>query len=515
MIKAFFSAARRSRLLVAALCVLIGGCVSGPRVSPEDRISLPSTGLGPHLEAFFEAFNSGERQKLESFVENHYQQGIDVAAEARRWARWRTVYGPLRPVRLGVDEPTRLRVFARGVVTGAWVELTARRSADEPGRLRTIAVGSGLMPDAVASGPKSVDDLVDAIRKYVESVGEQGYFSGTVLVARDSVVLTEHAVGEADRSDDRLNRKDTRFNIASITKLFTAVAVLQLSERGLISLDDSAANLLPDYPGPLDERITIRQLLTHTSGMGRGQLDAPIFPSGPRTAQDWLPLTVAEPEFEPGEIASYSNSGYVVLGAIVERLSGLSYEAYLQRNIYGRSSMTGSGSFGVGELPPNTAIPYTRGRPLDDRNALIFEYGPSRDATGMNGSIGSPAGLTYATAPDLHNFIVSVVDGTLLEPETRNAFLSEQVRIPSEPGSSVSFGYGFGWETRKGDILRLSKDGGSWGISGRLAYYPESGFVVIVLSNLDSAGIVVADRVGEWVEHLLRWQRSSEHTKGQ
>lgn len=254
--------------------------------------------------------------------------------------------------------------------------------------------------------PIAETELVNRLTKSVDSLVRLGQFSGVVVLAKNGVPVYQTANGFADREHSIPNNLQTAFNLGSINKVFTQIAILQLYAAGKLHPDSTLAKYWPDYPNQdVARRVTIRQLMRHTSGIG-GNIFAPP-KSGNRhdvrTLQDYLPLFVNEPlQFEPGSKNAYSNAGYVVLGLLIERLSGQDYYSYVRDHIFAPAGMTRTGSFPPDSLPPNTAIGYTRGgegappdAPLHPNTAEL----PGR---------GSSAGGGYSTAEDLLKFLAAL-----------------------------------------------------------------------------------------------------------
>jgi len=205
----------------------------------------------------------------------------------------------------------------------------------------------------LAQNPKTLDSLVTA-----------GEFSGVVLVAKDGVPIFERAYGLADREARIPNTIETAFNLGSINKFFTQIAIRQLANAGKLDVDSSLARAWPDYPNQdVARRVTIRQLLQHRSGVGGNIFGAPPGKTRGdiRRLADYLPLFVNEPLlFEPGTNQRYSNAGYIVLGLLIERLSGEDYYDYVRRHIYEPAGMSRTASWTVDSLPPNPAFGYPR-----------------------------------------------------------------------------------------------------------------------------------------------------------
>ncbi len=309
-------------------------------------------------------------------------------------------------------------------------------------------------------------ELTRRLDALLDSLGRRDEFSGVVVLARDGRPVIQRAIGMADREARRSNTPETAFNLGSINKLFTQIAVRQLEAQGKIAFDSTLASYWPDYPNAdVARRVTIRQLLRHSSGIG-GNIFAD--PAGGtrrdlRRLADFLPLFVQEPlQFEPGSRNAYSNAGYVVLGLLIERLSGESYYDYVERHIYRPAGMTRTAHYAVDSLPPNTAIGYTRGN--RDAPPSTPRHRNSDELPGR----GSSAGGGYSTAADLVGFMAALRAG----------------RIPAGPPPG---GVGIA--------------GGSGGLNATLDGDLPGEYDLIVLANLDPpAAERVARTIREWLE---------------
>lgn len=250
--------------------------------------------------------------------------------------------------------------------------------------------------------PAAGQSLSDRLAKSLDSLAASDQFAGVVLLAKDGAPLFEHAYGMADRETHRGNDVETAFNLGSINKVFTQIAIRQLAAAGKLDLDSTLTRYWPDYPNAdVARRVTIRQLLQHRSGIGGNIFGAP--PGGTRhdvrRLADYLPLFVQEPlQFDPGTRSQYSNAGYVVLGLLVERLSGENYYDYVRRHIYEPAGMSRTAHWPVDSLPPNTAVGYTH---RDSSGAPT----PLHHNTDLLPGRGSSAGGGYSTAHDLLRFL--------------------------------------------------------------------------------------------------------------
>jgi CubicO group peptidase (beta-lactamase class C family) len=231
------------------------------------------------------------------------------------------------------------------------------------------------------------------------------------MLGRNGKPVYQRAVGFADREAKRRNEAETRFNLGSINKEFTATAIRQLAADGRIALDSPLVRAWPDYPNAeVARKVTVRQLLDHRSGVGGNIFAAP--PGGSRNHirhnNDFLQLFVHEPlEFAPGTSQRYSNAGYVILGMLVERLSGEDYYDYVQRHIYDPAGMTATAHTPLAQSTAGTAVGYTRGALDAPPDA------PLRPNTALLPGRGSAAGGGYSTAGDLLRFVQALREGRI------------------------------------------------------------------------------------------------------
>jgi CubicO group peptidase (beta-lactamase class C family) len=320
---------------------------------------------------------------------------------------------------------------------------------------------------------------------YLEEFGASDQLSGAVLVAKDSTLLLEKAYGLGNRASLIPNQVDTKFNLGSMNKMFTAVAIFQLMEQGKLALDDPIIKHLPDYPNSEVARaVTVQHLLTHTSGLGDVFTevfvnDIPHY----RSNADYLPLFVNEPlQFKPGEQFSYSNAGYVVLGLIIERISGLSYDDYIQQNILDPAEMTNTGNFESNANTPGMAVGYTTKDFYGNETGILQENSSLMPVNGF------AAGGGYSTVGDLLRFRDALLNFQLLNQQSTELLLKKQVTTRENSG----YTYGFMDRIVAGQHV-IGHTGGAPGICSFLYMYPESGYTVVVLSNSDNGCVLVLD----------------------
>ena len=327
-------------------------------------------------------------------------------------------------------------------------------------------------PGAAASQAASDSAFAAALRARLEAATKAGEFSGAVLVARDGRTLFEGAYGLADRERGIPNTPLTQFRVGSMNKMLTAVAALQLVQAGTLRLDSPLGTYLPDYPNAdVASKVTPHHLLTHTGGTG--DIFGPAFTANRtelRTTGDYLRLYgTRDLQFAPGAKHVYSNYGFMLLGALVERVSGTSYYDHIAARVLAPAGMTATGSAPEDSLVPERSVGYMR-----QASGALVSNAPTLPYRG------TPAGGGYSTVGDLARFAVAVREHRLLDPTHTALLLSGKVTV----GPQFQYAYGF-IDRVVGGRRFVGHGGGAPGMNGELAFEPNGGYVVVVLSNLD------------------------------
>lgn len=327
-------------------------------------------------------------------------------------------------------------------------------------------VGSHAAPAADASCPNPAFQANAAAA--IESYEKADVFSGAVLVAVDGKPTLRRGVGLASRELGVNNTPQTKFRIGSITKQFTATAILQLQEAGKLQLDEPISKYYPDAPASWS-KITLRHLLTHTSGIPTYTALPGFFDREgrqPHTPEELIKLTRDRPlQFEPGKSYAYDNSGYVLLGYVVEKVSGQKYADYVQQHIFAPLGMTSSGYDDPSRITPNRAAGYERGADGVWRNAPFLDM-----------SVPYAAGSLYSTVDDLLKWDQAIYQAKLLTPASLKAM-------------STDYGnkYGFGLVVdQKWDQDRIWHNGGIQGFTASFQRYPKARVTAIALNNEES-----------------------------
>jgi CubicO group peptidase (beta-lactamase class C family) len=337
----------------------------------------------------------------------------------------------------------------------------------------------------------------------------QDQFSGTVLLTcRDRPVLAR-AYGMADKEKGIPNRVDTIFALASVTKLFTAAAVIQLAGQGKVELYQTLGTYLDGFPAQIAGTVTVHQLLTHTSGMGNflgdpGFLnEESTWTSAAETTGGIMAIIRQSPLlFTPGTQYSYSNSGYATLGAIAAQVSGQSYYDYVREHIFARAGMTRSGFYTKPQwlTDPDIAHPY--GTPGGKSNPQ--PGGPITDLTGEEDFIGNPAGNAFSTAPDMARFARALTGGGLLSPAWADLMTSGKVPYAPQrnrPPSQLDM-VGYGPEIRVvNDQIIFGHTGGADGETTDIGIYPGLDWVTVMLSNYTITSQM--ESILPWLDQLI------------
>jgi len=308
-----------------------------------------------------------------------------------------------------------------------------------------------------------------------------GSFSGAVSISEAGVPRYSAARGDA-RNGQSPNTVDTKFRFGSMGKMFTAVAIAQLAQAGNLSFDDPLGKYLRDYPNAEVAKVTLHQLLTHTGGTGdifgpefiekRGQL---------KELRDYVALYgTRAPEFAPGSRHQYSNYGFILLGRVIEEVSGMSYDRYVRERIFLPAGMNSTDNQPESAQVRDLAVPYT-----SDAGGSL------RSAADTLPWRGTSAGGGYSTVGDLQKFAAALLAHRLLDAQHTTLLLTGKVATP-RPG--MRYAYGFEDAGLPNGLHRVGHGGGAPGMNGVLAIYPEAGYVVVVLANRDPPAAMAIDR---------------------
>ena len=347
----------------------------------------------------------------------------------------------------------------------------------------SVMVGATLLPAEVAcqqSTPVATKDrsvIAEELETFINELVKEDKFSGAVLMAKDNNPIFQKAYGLASKEFNVPNQTNTKFNIASMGKMFTGIAVAQLAEQKKLSFDEFIIRYLPEYPKEVASRVSIHHLLTHTSGLGSYWKDEfhEANHARFRTIQDFFPFFENDAlAFPPGTKWSYSNAGFMVLGAIIEKVTGQSYFDYVKENVFRRAGMSDTDFYEADRVTPNLAIGYTK------QNRYLPVVAEWTNTLFISPVKGGPAGGVYSTVEDLLHFSIALQQNKLLSPKLTETVLTGKVGYTT----TRKYAYGFANDIVNGQRI-IFHDGGANGISAEFDFYPDAAYTFIVLSNYD------------------------------
>jgi CubicO group peptidase (beta-lactamase class C family) len=319
------------------------------------------------------------------------------------------------------------------------------------------------VPSFAATHAERIDALISAYNKMRQ-------FNGSALVAEKGSVILQKGYGLANMEWQIPNTPDTKFRLGSITKQFTSMVIMQLVSEGKIKLDDKITTYLPDYRKDTGDKVTVRNLLTHTSGIPSYTSIPGFFQNqsrDPYTVSDFVKkYTMGDLEFEPGSKYVYDNSGYFLLGAIIERVTGKSYEKNLQERIFDPLGMKDSGYD-----HSNTVIAHRA-------SGYVLTPGGYENAPYLDMTIPFAAGSLYSTVADLYKWDRALYTDKLLSPELKKAVFTPNLND-----------YAFGWVVRKSkldnqaEVNMIMHGGGINGFNTTINRFPDTQDLIVLLDN--------------------------------
>jgi len=464
--------------------LLSAATVSQAQLSAQVKLPLtPNTAAGRRLGEWQRAYNSGDYEQTRKFMADNYAKAVldQGPADLRATYVVSAVHtnGKMKIIAIEKSSETEIVALLETELTELQSRLTIKVAAEEPHIITAISLTS-IQPAVIPGAPKlSEAKFGQWLNSYLKRLAAADVFSGSVVVAKDGKPIFQNSYGLASKAYNVPNRIDTKFNLGSMNKMFTAVAIAQLVEQGKLSFDDTVGKILPDYPNKeVAAKVTVHHLLTHTSGLS-DYFTPRFFETSKdrfKAVKDYLPLFVDQPLlFQPGERLSYSNAGFMLLGAIIEKVSGQDYFTYVREHVYKPAGMNDTDAYELDHDTPNLAIGYTS----EDENG---RYVPGPRANNLFSHVvkGGPAGGGFSTAPDLLKFTNALVGDKLLSQHSREILTTGKVVYA--PG--IKYGYGFFCSEIHGQKV-IGHAGGFLGINSELDIHLGTGYTLIVMSNYD------------------------------
>ena len=476
--------------LLATLLFTLPAFSQGEKTAP----AIPEPAAEKLASSFVDAVNTGDRSLLRAFLSENVDPNVlrrfplDTVVGMNMSFFYESAGKGMKYNGIISSDAKGIQAAVTNSHTGAKLTLTIPLSGTDDPKIAGRCEMKLSQDENTPSNVMSNETIAAKLENCVELLLADDEFSGTIIVAKDGKPFYSKSCGMASKAYSIENNLDTQFNVASLGKMFTGVAITQLAERGKLSFDDPIAKHLPEgWVSPeIAEKTTIRHLLTHTSGYGTyfralyTQIKQPFF----RGLNDYKGIISEEkPSFEPGERWSYSNSGMHLLGVIIENVTGGSYYDYMRDNVFEPAGMTRT-DFRDKDIPlSNRATPYVK------------EAGEWRTSLFARVLKGGPSGGGYSTVPDLLKFRNALLNNQLLSAEYTDLALSVKPEV-----NSTFYGYGFFLSSGKAG--RVAEHGGDGtGISTQFKMYLDSGYTVTVLSNFSRpAAQIIANVAGQMIE---------------
>jgi CubicO group peptidase (beta-lactamase class C family) len=454
---------RAMRVILTSLLILVfvSAC-SG-------QTQFPDTPAGRQAAAWLEAFNGGNLDRYREFLQKNFPER---AAGVEQRFRFREMTGGFELRKMEESTPTKLSALIQERRSDQFARLTLEVDNSEIHQITRLDIFATSRPADFALPHLSDSELVATLRKKLQEDAAADQFSGAVLVAKDGKAIFSQAYGLADREKKTANTLSTRFRLGSMNKMFTAVAILQLVQAGKLGLKDPFGKYLTDYPNKeMASKVTIEQLLTHSGGTG--DIFGPDFDKHRlelRTLQDYVKLYGNRALLsEPGSGFRYSNYGFILLGVLVEKVSGQSYYDYVRQHIFKPAGMTGTDSEPENQPVANRSVGYMK-------PDVGGQWQPNTDTLPYRGT---SAGGGYSTVEDLLRFATALQNNKLLNAEYTALLTTGKIE-----GLGAKYAYGFSDRIENGTRC-FGHGGGAPGMNGELAICPGPGFIIAVLSNLD------------------------------
>ena len=447
---------------------------------------VPDTAAEKQFSAWLAAFNSGDRATLLQYLENNYPQRV---GEIDGVMEFRAMTGGFELKKVESSEATKFTALVKEKDSDQFARLSMEVEEAAPHKVKgVIDLRSCPTPAEFKQARMSESEAVAGVKKLAEARTAEDKFSGAVAISKNGKIIFEQAYGLADRDKKTPNSLSTQFRMGSMNKMFTATAILQLAQAGKLKLTDPLGKYLTDYPNhEIATKVTIHHLLTHTGGTG--DFFGPEFDKHRlelKTLPDYVKLYGTRgPEFEPGSKWEYSNYGFLLLGLIVQRVSGQDYYEYVREHIFKPAGMTSSDSLPEEQAVPGRSIGYTK---FDGGK----DWKPNADTLPYRGT---SAGGGYTTVEDLQKFASALLNHKLLDAEHTELLTTGHADTPR--GSKYAYGF---MDSREDGVRSFGHGGGAPGMNGDLRIFPETGYVVAVLANLDPPA---AERISSYASDRL------------
>jgi CubicO group peptidase (beta-lactamase class C family) len=484
----------RKKLLVAIACLLFFQVLLAQapgEISYKDESVMPAGKKGERIRSLIATINSNDPAQIRRFIEEALTEEFQKFAPMEEHINvvldlFRETGGvDFHSIRTYVPERKgETVVILKDRLFESWRAFVIGFDGSENFLIAGLRFNVARTPSNVSEPALTEKQFLQTIKNLLPRLCEKEVFSGSLLIARGDKVLLEYVCGEASKRFHVPNTIETKFNLGSMNKMFTATAIAQLAEKGLLTYQDPISKYVDEswLPKEITSKITIHHLLTHSSGLG-SYFNQTFMNSSRalyRKLDDYKPLIKDEkPAFEPGKRFSYSNTGLFLLGVVIEKVTGQSYFDYIRENIYQPAGMMNTDCYEMDYPVENLAIGYSPDRksPYGWQNNLYQHV-----------IKGGPAGGGFSTVRDLHRFALALLGGKLVSADSLEILWKDYL--------GANYGYGFGVvEGPNGKVV--GHGGGFSGINGNLDIFIDKGYIVAVLSNYDRGASPVADKINQ------------------
>jgi CubicO group peptidase (beta-lactamase class C family) len=476
------------RVVAPILALLVAFSI--PVSAPAQQPSGAGAPIGEQtLRDLVRLLNANDRAALRTFVDQRFDVSPGAPPADLRVERLSGLHATFGDLAIRSMQPAKageVSALVQAARTEAWRQVTLFFDPAAPTRIRGVGIGPAKDPNAPARRLSDAE-IVDQLRQYVERMAGRDVFSGAVLLAKRGTPLYQSAFGEANKDFGARNTLDTKFNLGSMNKMFTAVSAMQLVEAGKLSLDDSLGKFLPagSMRPEVLAKVRVKHLLSHTSGLGSYFNDEWDRQSRAlyRTVDDWMRLVKDDSlQFEPGTRWAYSNTGMLVLGKVIEVASGQDYFAYVREHVAKPAGMTSTDAYELDRVNKNLAVGYEPEG--EGANGHVY-----RNNLYQHVIRGGPAGGGYSTVGDLTRFAEALKAGKLVS--------AASVRLLTTPKPELnSPDYGFGFAIDEGGRI-VGHSGGFPGINSQLDIYVGEDYTFAVMSNYGGGAQPIAEKARE------------------
>jgi CubicO group peptidase (beta-lactamase class C family) len=486
--------------------VVLGACaappvetVSAAAPAAVPAVTLPDTEPAKRLKEVLEVINAGDRAALVEYAKTGFAPNMmqpDDSILDFLHGQYQ-LSGGYEVRRILQSMPNQITALVQGrKKTDSWLRYVLGTEETPPHRVNGIfTFGASAALGEEEGGPVAEADLPARFTALVDRIAGEGNFSGSVCLARDGKVLVNKAWGEADRATHQKNTPATRFCIASVGKLFTGVAIAKLVELGKLAYDDPVAKHLSGWLPPGGEKVTIDDLLTHRSGLG-DYLEGVLNDRSGRTydgLEDYRRFAVeGSLLFEPGTAFRYSNTGYVLLGAIIEKVTGEPWDTWVRKNVLAPAGISNTTAKRAAGRDPGIAVGYH----TEPDGSLIL-------SDTLQVGRGTPAGGGISTAEDLAKFADAFAAGRLVSKAAVQAMTMSRTDFP---GTGKYYGYGVTIAGTQSGHRVYGHEGGFPGIGALVEVYEGRGYTLAVLSNTTGGAAPIGDA---WRDVFSRVARTS------